>query len=128
MDIRHTEWERQVEESVIVNGNMLNKALVVVRKAAATELKGSVEIRREIESLEEDAEKYLRGAEKYLANLKRESRREDDKRTMWTRVVDKVDEKFEQRLTQADAVVNGWYQGVLNKEIEEVRPLPSFFF
>lgn len=128
MDIRHTEWERQVEESVIVNGNMLNKALVVVRKAAATELKGSVEIRREIESLEEDAEKYLRGAEKYLANLKRESRREDEKRTMWTRVVDKVDEKFEQRLTQADAVVNGWYQGVLNKEIEEVRPLPSFFF
>lgn len=101
---------------------------MVVRKAAATELKGSVEIRREIESLEEDAEKYLRGAEKYLANLKRESRREDEKRTMWTRVVDKVDEKFEQRLTQADAVVNGWYQGVLNKEIEEVRPLPSFFF
>lgn len=121
LDVRHKEWERQVEESVVTNGNALKKALVAVRKTAAAELKANVEIRKEIESLEEDAEKYLRGAEKYLANLKREPRREDEKKTMWTRVLDKVDEKFDQRLSQADEVVNGWYQGVLNKEMEEVR-------
>ncbi|KAK7687783.1 hypothetical protein QCA50_009002 [Cerrena zonata] len=118
---RHEEWEQKVEESIATNENALKKGLIAIRKAATAELKSNVEIRKELESLEEDAEKYLRGAEKYLANLKRESRREDEKRTMWTRVVDKVDEKFEQRLTQADAIVSGWYQGVLNKEGEEVK-------
>ncbi|CAL1715216.1 unnamed protein product [Somion occarium] len=118
---RHTEWERQLEAAIVENRKALRKALVALRKAAAAELKENAEIRKELENLEEDAEKYLRGAEKYLANLKRESRKEDEKRSMWARVVDKVDAKFAERLGQAENVVNSWYLEKLNKELEEVK-------
>ncbi|OSD04859.1 hypothetical protein PYCCODRAFT_1465817 [Trametes coccinea BRFM310] len=118
---RHTEWERQLSERIAANKKALRKALVALRKAAAAELKEHVEIRKEIEDLVEDAEKYLRGAEKYLANLQKESRSPEEKKAMWARVIAKVDEKFMERLHQTEVVVNGWYEGVLEKELAEVK-------
>ncbi|KAI0079105.1 hypothetical protein K474DRAFT_730573 [Panus rudis PR-1116 ss-1] len=122
---RHTEWERQLDEAIQLNRKALRKALVALRKAAVAELKENVEIRKELESLEEDAEKYLKGAERYLANLKRENRPEEEKSKMWNKVVDKVDAKFQERLAQAESVVNGWYLGVVNKELEEVKKVSA---
>lgn len=121
---RHSQWEAQLEERFEENLKLLRRALVSIRKGAVAELKDSVEIRKEVETLVEEAEKYLKGAEKYLGNLRRESRTVDDKRAMWDRVVDRVDSKFGERLSQTEALVNGWFNQVLNKEIEEV----CFFF
>ncbi|CDO69647.1 hypothetical protein BN946_scf184851.g35 [Trametes cinnabarina] len=118
---RHTEWERKLSERIAANKKALRKALVALRKAAAAELKENVEIRKEVEDLVEDAEKYLRGAEKYLANLQKETRSPEEKKAIWARVIAKVDEKFEDRLHQTEVIVNGWYEGVLNKELAEVK-------
>ncbi|TCD71787.1 hypothetical protein EIP91_003130 [Steccherinum ochraceum] len=118
---RHTKWEQEIEEAAADGRKVLRKQLVASRKAAVVELKESKEIRKEVESLVEEAEKFLKGAEKYLTNLKREARRPDEKRTMWERVVEKVDAKFGERLMQTEAVINGWYNVVLNVELEEVR-------
>ena len=98
--------------------------LVASRKAAAAELKQSPEIRKEIDSFVEDAEKYLKGAEKYLAQSVKDTksgRSNEEKQTMWTRVVDKIEKRFEERIGQTEAVVNGWYEKVLNAEVAEVR-------
>ncbi|KAI0653160.1 hypothetical protein C8Q70DRAFT_1038131 [Cubamyces menziesii] len=118
---RHSEWERKLSDRIAANKKALRKALVALRKAAAAELKENVEIRKEIEDLVEDAEKFLRGAEKYMANLQKETRSNEEKKAIWARVIGKVDEKFAERLHQTEAVVNGWYQGVLNQELAEVN-------
>ncbi|KAI0331643.1 hypothetical protein GY45DRAFT_1248405, partial [Cubamyces sp. BRFM 1775] len=118
---RHSEWERKLSDRIAANKKALRKALVALRKAAAAELKENVEIRKEIEDLVEDAEKFLRGAEKYMANLQKETRSNEEKKAIWARVIGKVDEKFTERLHQTEAVVNGWYQGVLDQELAEVN-------
>ncbi|KAI0796226.1 hypothetical protein C8Q75DRAFT_711370, partial [Abortiporus biennis] len=118
---RHSKWEDELEAKAVENEQALRKALVTLRKAAVSELKASVEIRKEIEALVHDAEKFLKGADKYFSNLKGESRRDEDRRIMWQRVVDKVDAKFNERLEQTETLVNGWYNGILNRELAEIR-------
>ncbi len=120
LDQRHTEWEKKVESLVADSKKALRKALVAIRKAAVTELKENAEIQKEVESLVEDAEKFLRGAEKYMNNLQKENRKLEEKKAYWDRVVSKVEEKFQDRLRQTEAVVNGWYSGILDKELAEV--------
>lgn len=117
---RHADWEKQMTEHMSANKKALRKALVALRKAAVTDLKESKEIRREVEALVEEAEKYLKGAEKYLHNLRKEARPDTERRTLWDRVVDKVNSKFAERLDQTETLVNGWYNDVLNREIAEV--------
>ncbi|TFK90129.1 hypothetical protein K466DRAFT_597174 [Polyporus arcularius HHB13444] len=121
LDKRHTEWEKKVESLVADSKKALRKALVAIRKAAVTELKENAEIQKEVESLVEDAEKFLRGAEKYMNNLQKENRKLEEKKAYWDRVVSKVEEKFQDRLRQTEAVVNGWYSGILDKEVAEVE-------
>lgn len=120
---RHTKWEAQMEDKMVSARKELRKNLVASRKAAAAELKQSRQIREELDNLVEDAEKYLKGAEKYLTTMRKDTRSgrtNEEKETMWARVIDKVDKKFEQRLDQTDAVVNGWYMDVVNAELAEV--------
>jgi len=74
-----------------------------------------------VDSLVSDAEKYLKGAESYLKNLAKEDRKEDEKKALCARVVDKVDEKFTARLQETEVVVNQWYGLVLEAELEEVK-------
>ena len=118
---RHSGWEEQLEEKMKANRKALRTTLVALRKAATQELKDSKEIRKEIENLVDEAEKYLKGAEKYMIKLGQESRPDEEKNTIWSRVVEKVDKKFEERLAQTETVVNGWYLGVVEKEIAEVN-------
>ena len=120
IESRHANWETKLNEQIQVNKKALRKALVAIRKAAVVELKGNEEIRNEVDSLVEDGEKFLRGAEKYLANLQRENRSIEEKRKLWDRIVGKVEEKFTDRLHQTEAIVNGWYRGVLDSELAEV--------
>ena len=120
---RHVAWEVKVEDLIAENKKAVHDLIVASRKAALTELKLSVEIAKEIEGLVEDADKFLRGAEKYMANLQKESRKQDEKRTVWDRVVGKLEDKFSDRLRQTEGVVNGWYQSLLEKEAAEVRGL-----
>lgn len=120
---RHTKWEAQMEDKMASARKELRKNLVASRKAAAAELKQSRQIREELDNLVEDAEKYLKGAEKYLTTMRKDTRSgrtNEEKETMWARVIDKVDKKFEQRLDQTDAVVDGWYMDVVNAELAEV--------
>lgn len=121
---RHTNWENKLIDRIAQARKELRKSLVASRKAAAAELKQSPEIRKEIDSFVEDAEKYLKGAEKYLAQSVKDTksgRSNEEKQTMWTRVVDKIEKRFEERIGQTEAVVNGWYEKVLNAEVAEVR-------
>lgn len=122
---RHAQWEKGVEETIAVNKKALRKSLVAIRKAAVAELKQNVAIREEVEGLMEDAEKFLRGAEKYLANLQKEKRTLEEKQIVWERVLGKLDEKFQERLGQTEAIVNGWYQGVLSEELTLVCSIAS---
>lgn len=124
---RHADWEKQIEDRVTQNRKALRKTLVAMRKAAVQELKENADIRTEVEGLVEEAEKYLRGAEKYMSTLKRESRSHEEKRTIWDRVTEKVDKKFEERLLQTETIVNGWYLKVVEQEVAEVCLLCSLF-
>jgi len=122
---RHAKWEEQLEDQIQSQQQQLRKSLVAVRKAAVVELKGSVKINGQVEFLVKEAEKYLKGAEVYLASLKKETMRED-RTSLWNRVVQKVDEKFAERMRETEAVVNEWYNELLQREIREVRRFSYF--
>ncbi|THH12437.1 hypothetical protein EW146_g7696 [Bondarzewia mesenterica] len=117
---RHAQWEDDLERLIKDKKKTLRKTLVALRKAAVAEVKSSDEIKGSIEGLVEEAEKYLKGAEAYFKNLKKDSRKQQDKGALWRKVVDKVDAKFFDRLQETEEVVNGWYGTVVNKEEEEV--------
>lgn len=120
IEARHSKWETELRSQMETGFSTLKGRLGVIRTAAATELAEAPDIRVAIESLAADAEKYIKGAEIYLRNLKAESRKNDEKMPLWERVVEKVDMKFSERLGVVQAVVNMWYSAILDQELREV--------
>lgn len=136
IEARHSKWEAELQSQMETGRSTLKLKLGAIRIAAAAELPEAPEIRDAIESLAADAEKYIKGAEVYLRNLKAESRKNDEKMPLWERVVHKVGVKFSERLGVVEAVVNTWYGVILDQELREVgfsfiplscfsSPLPS---
>ncbi|KAH7910299.1 hypothetical protein BJ138DRAFT_1009137 [Hygrophoropsis aurantiaca] len=100
-------------------------ALNALRYTASAELQNSVEIRHSIEGLVADAEKYIKGGEVYLKNLKGEGRKQEEKLALWDRVVGKVGEKFEDRLKETESIVNGWYTVIRDQEVHEIAKVSA---
>jgi hypothetical protein len=117
---RHTKWEEKLDNVIREKKKTLRKALVALRKAAVQELETNAAVQSAVQQLEENAEKFLKGAEAYLSNLKTQSRTTDEKVTLWTRVISKIDAKFTEYLHDTEDVVNGWYTKHLEKEVQEV--------
>ena len=121
IEARQAKWEAELRAQMERSISQLQTRLGDLRAAAAAELASSADVRGSIEELDSEAEKYLKGAEIYLKNLKGESRRSDEKLALWDRVADRVNDKFSERLLATEGVVNGWYRIVLDKELQEVR-------
>jgi hypothetical protein len=117
---RHTKWEAKLEAEVREQTVQLERALLASREAVAAALKTAPVIRGDVDELNAEAEKLLKGAEGYLKNLKREKRSDADKAPLWEKVVDKVEAKFVERMHQTEDVVNGWYDTVNQHEKEIV--------
>ncbi|KAG2144566.1 hypothetical protein DEU56DRAFT_790297 [Suillus clintonianus] len=120
IEVRHSKWETDLRSQMETGSSTLKGKLEAIRSVAAVELAEAPEIRDAIESLVADAEKYIKGAEVYLRNLKAESRKNDEKMPLWERVVEKVGVKFSERLGVVEAVVNTWYGVILDQELREV--------
>jgi hypothetical protein len=117
---RHAKWEEKLEKAIKENKKSLRKALVALRKAAAQDLKTNKDVHSAVEQLVANAEKFLKGAEAYLSKLKTESQTTDEKVTLWTKVLAKIDTKFVEHLRHTEDVVNKWHTGHLEKEVQEV--------
>jgi len=120
IEARHSKWEAELQSQMEIGRSTLKPKLEAIRIAAAADLTEAPEIRAAIEGLVADAEKYIKGAEVYLKNLKAESRKNDEKMSLWERVVEKVGVKFSERLGVVEAVVNTWYGVILDQELHEV--------
>lgn len=120
IEARHSKWETELRSQMEIGSSTLKGRLEAIRSAAAAELAEAPDIRDAIESLVADAEKYIKGAEIYLRNLKGESRKNDEKMPLWERVVEKVGVKFSERLGVVEAVVSTWYNAILDQELREV--------
>lgn len=120
IEARHSKWEIELRSQMETGLSTLKGRLEAIRSAAAAELAEAPDIRDAIESLVADAEKYIKGAEIYLRNLKGESRKNDEKMPLWERVVEKVGVKFLERLGVVEAVVSAWYNAILDQELREV--------
>jgi hypothetical protein len=118
---RHTKWEEKLDALVKAKRKDLRKTLVAMRKAAVDELKQSPQIRGQVDSFVAEAEKYIKGVEMSLKALIKENRGADEKLSLWTRVISKVEDKFLAKTRETEAMANVWYAGILNKEIQEVR-------
>ena len=117
---RHAKWEEKLHNEIKEKKKALRKALVALRKAAVQELKTNKDVHSAIEQLVESAEKFLKGAEAYLNKLKTEPQTMDEKVTLWTKVLEKIDTKFTEHLRRTEDMVNGWYTAHLEKEVREV--------
>jgi hypothetical protein len=117
---RHTKWEQELENLIKAHKKTLRRKLVTLRKQGAAELEEHKAIREHIDSLVTEAEKFLKGAESYLKNLKKDVKDGEEKIAMWTKVVDKVEEKFNARLDETVKAVDSWYDNYHAKELKEV--------
>ncbi|KAI6101238.1 hypothetical protein F5141DRAFT_290043 [Pisolithus sp. B1] len=120
IEARHAKWEAELEAQRERSTAELQDRLLALREATAAELSSSAEVQNALETLASEAEKYIKGAEIYLKNLKGENRKRDEKLALWDRVVQKVGSKFTERLYGAEAVVNGPYNVLLQLELQEV--------
>ncbi|KAI6110815.1 hypothetical protein EV401DRAFT_2059205 [Pisolithus croceorrhizus] len=120
IEARHAKWEAELEAQKERSTAELQDRLLALREATAAELSSSAEVQNALETLASEAEKYIKGAEIYLKNLKGENRKRDEKLALWDRVVQKVGSKFTERLYGAEAVVNGPYNVLLQLELQEV--------
>ena len=111
---RHTNWEYQLEDLKREQMDIFRLALYNVRKTAAKMLKKESDVQRAVDEFAADGDRYLRGAESYLKNLMKEKKQ--DKSTLWERVVQKVEDKFEKRLDDVDRKVGNWYNEVSANE------------
>lgn len=120
IEARQAKWEAELEAQMERGTFQLQSRLSNLRAAATAELASSAEVRDAIEELVSEAEKYIKGAEIYLRNLKGENRRSDEKLALWDRVADRVNDKFMERLTATEGTVNARYRMMLDKELQEV--------
>ena len=121
IELRHAKWEGELEAQIERSRAELHSRLRILRDAAAAELSSSAEVRRAIDELASEAEKYIKGAEIYLKNLKGEVRKREEKLALWDRVVDKVAGKFAERLAAAESTVSQLYHFLRDAELQEVR-------
>ncbi|KAF8836828.1 hypothetical protein BDN67DRAFT_262554 [Paxillus ammoniavirescens] len=120
IEVRHAKWEAELQAQMERSTAQLQSHLSSLREAAASDLASSVDVRNSIEELVTEAEKYIKGAEIYLRNLKGENRKSDEKLALWDRVVEKVGDKFTECLLTTQRVINDWHNVVLDKELHEV--------
>lgn len=119
----HTRLEGELQELIKAKKKELRRKLVSIRKPAAEKLKSEPIIRAQIEGLVKEAEKFLKGAEVYMKTLQKETEGDKvkGKEALWTRVVEKVEKRFEQRLEEASKVVNEWIDTSKEPEWAVVR-------
>ncbi|KAH8996110.1 hypothetical protein EDB86DRAFT_3077256 [Lactarius hatsudake] len=99
---RHSKWEEKIEKAIKEQKKSLRRILVAMRKAAVQEFRTNSDVKPAIDQLVENADKLLKGAEAYLANLMKESGRPlDEKVTLWTKVLEKVDAKEREQVKLA---------------------------
>ena len=113
---RHTDWEYQLEDLKREQMEIYRLTLLNIRKNAAKALKKDPTLQRAIDAFAADGDRFLKGAESYLKNLIKEKKEDKDKGTLWERVVQKVEDKFEKRLDDVDRKVGDWYNGVAANE------------
>jgi hypothetical protein len=117
---RHADWEAQLAAAVKEQTREVRKSLLQVRKRAAAELGAHAEIRLAVDALASEADKLVRGAEGYLKTLRRDAKPAAEKAGLWARIVDKVEAKFTKRVGEVERVVNTWYDGVTQQELNLV--------
>ncbi|KIJ20572.1 hypothetical protein PAXINDRAFT_165495 [Paxillus involutus ATCC 200175] len=120
IEVRHAKWEVELQAQMERSTAQLQSHLSSLREAAAADLASSVDVRNSVEELVAEAEKYIKGAEIYLRNLKGENRKSDEKLALWDRVVEKVGDKFTERLLTTQRVISDWHSVLLDKELHEV--------
>ncbi len=128
IDARHTKWEEELDGKVKEQRKALRKSLVASRKAAAADLKSSDVIREEIEKLNTESEKALKGTEAYFKKLAKEGRGKDESMRVWDRVLGKVEDKYSERVHSVETLVMQWYEGVHNSELAEVSETIAIAF
>ncbi|KAF9219709.1 hypothetical protein BS17DRAFT_810959 [Gyrodon lividus] len=117
---RHAKWEAELQTQMEHSTAQLQSRLRSLREEGAADLASSVDVRNSIEELVTEAEKYIKGVEIYLKNLKGENRKSDEKLALWDRVVEKVGKKFTEHLLATEGVVNARHSVVRDKELQVV--------
>ena len=120
IELRHVKWEAELQTQMKQSIAELRSRLRTLREAGAAELSSSAEVRHTIDELASEAEKYIKGAEIYLKNLKGENRKREEKLALWDRVVEKVAGKFTERLSATESAVFELYSSLRDLELREV--------
>ncbi|TFY83656.1 hypothetical protein EWM64_g358 [Hericium alpestre] len=120
---RHADWEEKLEALIKESKKTLRKRLVALRKEAVAELKSSPLIRKTVDQLTAEADKFVKGAEAYIKNLKKNTGKGGERLTLWTRVIEKIENKFFDLLKNTEALMDKWTNEYIAKEQNEVNTI-----
>lgn len=132
-------WEGKIDEGVRVGFGRVVAALESVRDEAVNDFKSAKEgtggetLRKGIQELVGEAERLVGGAEKYLKGAEKKRKAalkdsegkavkdgEDTAKEMWEMVVEKVEEKWGERVGELEEMVNLWFAAWQGREADEV--------
>ncbi|KAG6840208.1 hypothetical protein C0991_008181 [Blastosporella zonata] len=127
---RHERWQADLDALARTQTQGLRSSLSELRVAGVAELaqwgpgKNGVgaEVESEANKLLKGLEGYLRGVEEKIkkANGKQTKEQRDKDREMWSKVVEKVEIRFAEKVRDVQKEVHDWYLGFVQREMNEL--------
>ncbi|RDB15800.1 hypothetical protein Hypma_003644 [Hypsizygus marmoreus] len=116
---RHAAWQDELDALVREMTEHVKGGVRGVREAAVAELKTGDKAKRVIGDVEGEAGKLVKGLEGYFKKLGGgEGEKEKEK---WQKVLERVEEKFADKVKDVQRDVHAWYLSVREKEVDEVN-------
>jgi hypothetical protein len=126
---RHARWQSQLDELAEDMEIRVKNELLAIREDAVAAI-GDGKGQEAIEKVQNEGEKLLKGLEAYVKKLMaREIKpeKQEKEQESYERVIDKVEAKFRDAVSNVQEDVHNWYMSVRDKEAGVVGVISSIF-
>ncbi|KAG5641429.1 hypothetical protein DXG03_005245 [Asterophora parasitica] len=133
---RHVRWQSDLNALVEAQATALRDILTQLRSESISELKNwgpeskSGKPQGVLGDVEEEATRLVRGVEGYLKGVEEKAKKAGGKlegegqaseRKKWDKVIEKVEERFAEKVRNVQKEVHDWFVGKKEKEVEQVN-------
>ena len=130
LEARHTKWEEKLKKAGEHAKEELVDALVASRESALRDVNSANGVvQMTIADLKKEALKAKKHVQLYFEELKKDKKSDEEKLKDWTKVLERVDEKFKEKIKGTQGKVQKWVLDWVNAEqgLVGLRLLFSFF-
>jgi hypothetical protein len=126
LEVRHTKWEEKLKKAGEYTKEELVDALVVRRESGLHDVNNENGIiQTTTTDLKKEALKARKHVQLYFEELMKEKKTDEQKFKDWTKVLERVDEKFNEKVKETQETAQKWVLDCVNAE-QDLVSLPVF--